>query len=62
MLNRQHELAAQSCPILCNPWTLAHQPTLSMEFSRQECQHEFYHLPLYYTMSVLNTNIRMFNL
>ena len=27
---------AQSCPALCNPWTVACQPPLSMEFSRQE--------------------------
>ena len=29
-------LAAQSCPTLCNPWTVACQAPLSMEFSRQE--------------------------
>ena len=29
-------LVAQSCPILCNPWTVACQAPLSMEFSRQE--------------------------
>ena len=62
MLKCQPVLVAQLCPVLSNPWTVAHQAPLSMEFSRQECQHEFYHLPLYYTMSVLNTNIRMFNL
>ena len=28
-------LVTQSCPILCNSWTVAHQ-ALSMEFSRQE--------------------------
>ena len=27
---------AQSCPTLWNPWTVAHKPPLSMEFSRQE--------------------------
>ena len=27
---------AQSCPTLCNPWTVAHQPSPSMEFSQQE--------------------------
>ena len=27
---------AQSCPTLCNPWTVAHQAPLSMGFSRQE--------------------------
>ena len=26
----------QSCPILCDPWTVAHQASLSMGFSRQE--------------------------
>ena len=29
-------LVAQSCPTLCNPWTVACQAPLSMEFSRQE--------------------------
>ena len=29
-------LVPQSCPALCNPRTEAFQPTLSMEFSRQE--------------------------
>ena len=27
---------AQSCPTLCNPWTVAHQASPSMGFSRQE--------------------------
>ena len=27
---------AQSCPALGDPWTVAHQAPLSMEFSRQE--------------------------
>ena len=27
---------AQSCPTLCNPWTVVHQAPLSMGFSRQE--------------------------
>ena len=27
---------AQSCPTLCNPWTVARQAPLSMGFSRQE--------------------------
>ena len=31
-------LVAQLC--LCNPWTVAHQAPLSMEFSRQEYWHE----------------------
>ena len=29
-------LVAQSCRILCHPWTVARQAPLSMEFSRQE--------------------------
>ena len=29
-------LVTQSCPTLCNPWTVACQAPLSMEFSRQE--------------------------
>ena len=29
-------LLAQSCPTLCNPWSVAPQAPLSMEFSRQE--------------------------
>ena len=31
------ELFAQSCPTLCDPWTVAHQAPLSMGFSREEC-------------------------
>ena len=27
---------AQSCPTLCNPWTVAHQAPPSVGFSRQE--------------------------
>ena len=27
---------AQSCPTVCNPWTVAHQASPSMGFSRQE--------------------------
>ena len=27
---------AQSCPTLCDPWTVAYQAPLSMGFSRQE--------------------------
>ena len=30
-------LVAQSCLILCDPWTVAQQAPLSMGFSRQEC-------------------------
>ena len=26
----------QSCPTVCDPWTVAHQPPLSLGFSRQE--------------------------
>ena len=29
-------LAAKSCPTLVNPWTVAHQAPLSMEFPKQE--------------------------
>ena len=29
-------LLAWSCLTLCNPWTVAHQALMSMEFSRQE--------------------------
>ena len=29
-------LVTQSCLTLCDPWTVAHQAPLSMEFSRQE--------------------------
>ena len=29
-------LAAQSCPTLATPWTVAHQAPLSMGFSKQE--------------------------
>ena len=29
-------LVAQSCPTLCDPWTVAHQARPSMGFSRQE--------------------------
>ena len=30
-------LAAQSCPTLATPWTVARQVPLSMGFPRQEC-------------------------
>ena len=33
-------LVARSCPTPVNPWTVAHLPPLSMEFSRQECWSE----------------------
>ena len=29
-------LVTRLCPTLCDPWTVAHQSPLSMEFSRQE--------------------------
>ena len=29
-------LGAQSCPTLCDPWTVAHQAPLSMGFPRQQ--------------------------
>ena len=28
---------SQSCPTLCNPWTVPHQAPPSMGFTRQEC-------------------------
>ena len=31
-----HRLVTQSCLTLATPWTVAHQASLSMEFSRQE--------------------------
>ena len=31
----------QSCPTLCNPWTIARQAPLSMGLSTQECWSEF---------------------
>ena len=31
-----HAHSLQSCPTLCDPWTVAHQGPLSMGFSRQE--------------------------
>ena len=31
-----HVKSCQSCPTLCNPWTVAHQAPLSVGFSRQE--------------------------
>ena len=36
---------AQLCPALCNPWTVAHQAPLSMEFSRQEYWSGLLHSP-----------------
>ena len=30
-------LVTQSCPTLCDPWTVAYQAPPSMGFSRQEC-------------------------
>ena len=29
-------LVVQLCPTLCDPWTVAHQPPMSMGFSKQE--------------------------
>ena len=29
-------LVAQSCPTVCNPWTVIHQAPLSIGFPRQE--------------------------
>ena len=31
-----HVLFAQLCPTFATPWAVAHQASLSMEFSRQE--------------------------
>ena len=31
-----HAKSLQSCPTLCDPWTVVHQAPLSMGFSRQE--------------------------
>ena len=31
-----HAKSLQSCPTLCDPWTVAHQAPLSLGFSRQE--------------------------
>ena len=38
-------LLTQSCPTLCDPWTVAHQAPLSMEFSKQEYWSESPFLP-----------------
>ena len=35
-MNLSVVLVAQACLTLCDPWTVAHQAPLSMEFSRQE--------------------------
>jgi len=35
-LTRGRLLVAQSCLALCDPWTVGHQASLSMGFSRQE--------------------------
>ena len=35
-LTRGGLLVAQLCPTLCDPWTVGHQASLSMGFSRQE--------------------------
>ena len=31
-----HAQSLQSCPTLCDPWTVAHQAPLSIGFSKQE--------------------------
>ena len=31
-----HAVLTQSCPTVCDPWTVAHQTPLSMGLSRQE--------------------------
>ena len=50
---------AQSCPTLCDPWTVAHQAPPSMGFSRQEYwSGERLPSPLNYSNTVLiNTSI-----
>ena len=35
-IRKQKVLIRQSCPTLCDPWTVVFQVPLSMEFSRQE--------------------------
>ena len=35
-LRKKESQVAQSCPTVCDPWTVAHQAPLSMGFSRQE--------------------------
>ena len=36
MVEKVKVWVAQSCPTLCDPWTVAHQALLSVEFSRHE--------------------------
>ena len=36
LLKGSESEVAQSCPTLCDPWTVAHQAPPSMGFSRQE--------------------------
>ena len=48
-------LVAQSCPILCNLWTAAHQAPLSVEFSRQE---HWSHLPFPPPVDLSNPGIK----
>ena len=42
-IRKQKVLIRQSCPTLCDPWTVVFQAPLSMEFSRQEywCEDPF---------------------
>ena len=40
LCNHGGGLVAKSCPTLATPWTVAHQASLSMELSRQECWNE----------------------
>ena len=36
LISCMHAKSLQSCPALCDPWAIAHQAPLSMEFSKQE--------------------------
>ena len=38
-------LVAQSCPTLCNPWTVARQAPLTMKFFRQENWNDWVAIP-----------------
>ena len=42
MKSESESEVAQSCPTLCDPWTVAHQAPPSMRFSRQEYTEELY--------------------
>ena len=46
---------AQSCPTLCDPWTVAHQVSLSVEFSRQE---DWSGLPFTFPVNLPNLGVK----